>query len=249
MKAPVLVLSLVAAAAAGFVGGMMFQTPKDATEAKNLAAPVTPAKPAGRFHATTRFRVVKPHRDVFGEEKPKPERDSVWLQTQIEILRSREILLRVVRAERLDEKWKMLFADRAAEKLAGMLAIELEPGTDIVSVTAYGDNLTDIANFANSVRTAYEECCIGQHEDAIRRLGQSAEAMIKRQEAEVGKARLKLEEIADESQPGFTAAKQEYGSAVSLLGSLREQLMRQKVDVLVTRKPVELLQLATPPLP
>ena len=112
--------------------------------------PPPPAKPKGpvRYTVSTRFAI--PHPAL------APGAEHGWLQSQLEVLSSRELLLHVVYRLNLDQHWNMS-ANAAIDRLKRHLTFELKPGSNIVTITAWGDKLNDYLYIADAVRDNYEE--------------------------------------------------------------------------------------------
>jgi hypothetical protein len=203
MKTPLLIVSLLAAAAAGFAGGVYFQQSLERPASTPPASPA--AVPAGRSKATTKFLILKPTVSIPGDKVDRPETN--WLEVQLRTLTSQVILQRVVQQENLAQCWRT-DEHTATSKLKRMIEVEVEGGTKVVSVTVFGENGENLAKLANAIRKGYEEYRVELEQQRIALLSREEEAKIKAQEAEVDHARATMTELAKKhnSRPLSSAA-------------------------------------------
>jgi hypothetical protein len=114
-----------------------------------------------------------------------------WTETQLGLLNSRSHLAHVARELKLDRKWRMP-ADKAAANLETMVRAKREPGTEVVSLTAWSSDAEEAVAIANAVRDTYEQRRKEAEEPRVRRLRQTFTEQVNRQIAEVEKARLEM---------------------------------------------------------
>ena len=79
-----------------------------------------------------------------------------WLDAQVRVLSSRELLRSVVYRLSLDQYWRMS-ADAAIDRLKRHLSFELEWRSGTVTMFGWGDKLDDYLEITDAVRDTYEE--------------------------------------------------------------------------------------------
>jgi|GEM_PF-6170029 len=158
------------------------------------AAPEPAQKP--RYRATTRFqinRISVP--DVFSNSGIPPDMlRGDWFETQVKALTARSTLMLAVKNLRLDAEWKRSPQD-AATRLAGLIEVEREPDTDIVSLSAWSDKARQAVAIADGVRGAYAQKRKEAGEERLRRLNEAVSSQIKQQEATVEESRREMLEL------------------------------------------------------
>jgi uncharacterized protein involved in exopolysaccharide biosynthesis len=216
------------------------------------------AKVRGRFKATTRFTIQEFHLPELPGSGPSGVFELLRQESHIKGIASRENLRRVVKRLKLDQAWGVT-PYQAAESLEGQIDVALEAGTEVVTVTAWGNNRLGVAHLANAVREVFKERLI---EERFRRMVQYVDAQIDRQTEVVDKARLQMLELqrkykivdlpsraampdAAEVSPvvvgeaavnarqhlaEFNAARQGYDSQLNLLSTLRDAAARAQID-------------------
>lgn len=271
----VAILSLVIAALS-FTGGMRFRDfhlkPRAAQEAKER----------GSFQARTRFIIYEPNAPTDAGIVVTDTFKQPWLQTQSGVILSHEVLLLAANRLNLEKLWNTSAQD-AAKRMESRIEVALETGTNIATVTAWGNDDAEAADLANGVREAYKLYQNEKDRELIRRHTEFVEGHLKQQLGEVDSARLAAMDIqkkygivdttdifdvatsgsvsivgreeelltsADkEHLRDYQTARHRYHAALLLLSKMRELTSRHRVDEEVIRKPIEVLEVATPPLP
>jgi hypothetical protein len=117
-----------------------------------------------------------------------------WLETQMKLITAPETLLRVVKSLELGKSWDMEPAD-AAERLASMIEVEQERGTEIVTIRVRSGDENESANCARTITAAYEERRNEAEQERLKRLAQTVDSEINKQLAAVEKARLEMNDL------------------------------------------------------
>jgi hypothetical protein len=241
MKTPLLVVSLLTAAAAGFIGGMYYQQSLEHPVPRAVEETAAAAKPAEKHRARTKFQVLSTSTPpIFAAETPS--QDLQWLERQRKILESDAVRLLVVKQQNLALRWGV-DENAAASRLQRMTEVSVDNGTDILSVAVWANDPQEAAALANATRTAYEEYRLEMERERFARLAKTVTTQIKAQEEEVERRRAEMEELAKKHK--ITAdGKRAYEM---VLNSIKEYAARQ--DEPVARKPVQLIEEARAPQP
>jgi capsular exopolysaccharide synthesis family protein len=87
--------------------------------------------------------------------------DPRFAPTQMQIIRSKQILLQVIDRLDLIKAWSVNGAsynpESAFNKLSRMLNVDAQRGTDLIEIGVYDTNATEAANIANSLASIYQE--------------------------------------------------------------------------------------------
>lgn len=129
---------------------------------------------------------------VFGDTTGQFDRfagSAAFLETQFEIIKARETLLRVVERMNLKAKWDMT-EEEALEKLDTMIETEEKRGTEIIDISVYSTDAQEAADLANAVREAYRERRNETEEERIRKLREALNKKLKAQEELVENAQI-----------------------------------------------------------
>jgi uncharacterized protein involved in exopolysaccharide biosynthesis len=182
------------------------------------------------------------------------------MDVQVKSMTGGDVLARVVEKLNLADEWGMTPAG-AAEKLRGITKVSRVGETDVVTVTVRHSDAVKSAELANAVRDAYAAKRESLENERLDRLISNTEARLSEQLAKVEEARSKMmdsvapqgsvaengEVPADGGGNAYARGLQTYESQVQLLNALREDNMREQVEVGVMRKSVELLEAAKSP--
>ena len=134
---------------------------------------------------------------AFGNQDVRGTRDLNFTPTQFQILRSKEILYRVIETLGLADSWsqggRRLTNEQAYDKLLHMLEMREERNTDLIVVGVYSINPKEAADIANSIAVSYAERRRSDQESLL-------SGGLSQVQEEVNKQRRVVEEASAESQ-------------------------------------------------
>jgi hypothetical protein len=113
---------------------------------------------AARYQATAGIRVSRDQAEL--ARLPAEMSDSVFLQNQIELIRSEAVLQTVATNLNLASAWNLSAGGAtapalAAEQLRGRVTVSQPPGMTQLQITAIGDDATQAQTLANALASAF----------------------------------------------------------------------------------------------
>ena len=239
----VIVLSLLAAAVVGT--GLMLV--RDFHRRVVLGIP-------GKYSAQTRFEIL------YAADWYNEDQETKWLQSQVRLMTSTEVLLPVIKRLELERAWQTS-AEEAESRISRLVWTAREPGTAIISVTVCGEGSDETADIANAIRESYADLRRhpGQHSSGlspwISPKAQRQLEVVEKTMADLAAIRKKHDitepaalpsdaPAAHEGHDEYQAANQRYQAEKQLLDDLVERSMQAKVDEDVIRHPVKIVEVA-----
>ncbi len=117
---------------------------------------------------------------------------STFMQTQFEIIESKETLTRVIRKLGLVEEWNLASEEEAFARLKGKLRAQNVRGTDLIDIEVFHTNAELAAKLANEVAFSYRERRREVEEEKTKKALATLDLQIKHQQDKLEAARVKM---------------------------------------------------------
>lgn len=167
---------------------------------------------------------------------------STFMQTQFEIIKSKETLSRVIKDMNLVSQWNLANDAEAYNTLKGRLDTQNVRGTDLIDIEMFYTDENVAAELANKVADAYRERRKEEELDRVRQNLSSLNLQIQNQRDKVEAARIKMLDMMEKYDiidvAGDQPAWMRGGSVDTGSGGL---VVRARGDVFETKKEIDSL--------
>lgn len=147
------------------------------------------------YSARTKFQILPgsaPNILTDGPPGIAKEGGESWLDGEVALISSREILTRVEKGLNLGSAWHVS-PDEAVTRLEKQVTVTLDNGTENVTVAVSSDSPDSAADIANSIRTTYVQIRNEKEQEQMVRLAKDIEARLQAQQKEVDAAKAEME--------------------------------------------------------
>ena len=156
------------------------------------------------YSSTAQVSILKQNRDIEVFKGSDSFFDPVYFASQIELIRSKEILLKVMKKLELQKVWGKQLAqadyilpEEQAYDLFRFKKMELDVkrGTYVIEILVYGENASEAAMIANTVAETYIDWRKNEETFKYQRGMDNLSAQVEKQREDVKKARDTVEEL------------------------------------------------------
>lgn len=156
------------------------------------------------YSSTAQVSILKQNRDIEVFKGSDSFFDPVYFASQIELIRSKEILLKVMKKLELQKVWGKQLAqtdyvlpEEQAYDLFRFKKMELDVkrGTYVIEILVYGENANEAAMIANTVAETYIDWRKNEETFKYQRGMDNLSAQVEKQREDVKKARDTVEEL------------------------------------------------------